>query len=50
MREAWTIGWEGIFYALAGDLPPKWHNELDPSVMTILECGTSLALGGWVHL
>jgi amidase len=38
-EEAWLINWEGLFWALSGDLLPRWHNELDPFVVQILEKG-----------
>ena len=36
---AWTINWEGICNALVGDLLPRWHNELDPYVVKLVEQG-----------
>jgi amidase len=38
-EEAWTVNWEGLFHALAGDLLPRWHNELDSFVVKILQNG-----------
>lgn len=39
VEDAWLVTWEGLFWALAGDLLPQWHNELDPYVVKILERG-----------
>jgi Asp-tRNA(Asn)/Glu-tRNA(Gln) amidotransferase A subunit family amidase len=39
-EDAWTVNWEGLFFALSGDLLPRWHNELDPFVVKILENGS----------
>lgn len=38
-EDAWLVNWEGLFFALSGDLLPRWHNELDPFVVKILEKG-----------
>ena len=37
--DAWTTLWEGAFWALAGDLYPRWQYEMDPFVRGILERG-----------
>jgi amidase len=39
VEDAWTVTWEGLFWALAGDLLPQWRKELDPFVVQILERG-----------
>jgi amidase len=44
-EDAWLVNWEGLFYALAGDLLPNWHNELDPFVVKILEKGKTHSVG-----
>ncbi|CAN5156302.1 amidase [soil metagenome] len=38
-EDAWVVNWEGLFFALSGNLLPNWHNELDPFVVQILERG-----------
>ena len=38
-QDAWLVNWEGLFYALSGDLLPNRHNDLDPYVVKILEKG-----------
>ena len=39
IQEAFEVTWQSVFYALAGDLLPRWHNELTPSLVAILEAG-----------
>lgn len=44
-RDAWLTNWEGLFYALTGDLLPNRHNDLDPFVVKILEKGREHSVG-----
>ena len=44
VENAWNIRWQGVFNALAGDLLPKWRDELDPYVVKILEEGKEHSL------
>ncbi len=37
---AWLTTWEGLFWAIGGDLLSQWHNQLDPFVVEILERGS----------
>ncbi len=39
LADAWTIRWEGLFWALAGKLLPAHRDDLDPFVVKILERG-----------
>jgi amidase len=38
--DAWYTLWESAFWALAGDLYPRWKFEMDPFVREILERGS----------
>jgi len=38
--DAWTTLWEGAFWALAGDLYPRWRYEVDGFVRELLERGS----------
>lgn len=44
VHEAWLTNWQGLFYALSGDLLSQRRNDLDPYVVTILEAGAQTAL------
>ncbi len=39
VQDAFEVTWQAVFHALAGDLLPRWHNELTPSLVAILEKG-----------
>jgi amidase len=38
-QHAFEVTWQAVFHALAGDLLPRWHNELSPFLVEILEKG-----------
>jgi Asp-tRNA(Asn)/Glu-tRNA(Gln) amidotransferase A subunit family amidase len=42
--DAWTTIWEGLFWASAGDLYPRWKYEMDGFVRQILERGSQHSL------
>ena len=42
VEDAWTVNWEGLFWALAGDLLPQWRNDLDPFVVKIPSAANSM--------
>lgn len=39
VMDAWLTHWEGLFWAVAGELYPRWRYEMDPFVASILEQG-----------
>ena len=39
VTDAWLTHWEGLFWAVAGELYPRWRYEMDPFVASILEQG-----------
>ena len=39
VMDAWLTHWQGLFWAVAGDLYPRWKYEMDPFVVRILEAG-----------
>ena len=39
VTDAWLTHWEGLFWAVAGELYPRWRYEMDPFVASILESG-----------
>ena len=39
VMDAWLAHWEGLFWAVAGELYPRWRYEMDPFVASILEQG-----------
>ena len=39
VTDAWLAHWQGLFWAVAGDLYPRWRYEMDPMVASILEAG-----------
>jgi amidase len=39
VQDAFEVTWQSVFHALAGDLLPRWQNELTPSLVAILEAG-----------
>jgi len=40
VTDAWLTHWEGLFWAVAGELYPRWKYEMDPFVVSILESGS----------
>ena len=42
--DAWTTHWEGLFWAVAGDLYPRWKYEMDGFVRSLLERGAQHSL------
>ena len=42
--DAWTTHWEGLFWAGAGDLYPRWKYEMDGFVRGLLERGAQHSL------
>ena len=42
--DAWTTHWEGLFWATAGDLYPRWKYEMDAFVRRLLERGAQHSL------
>ena len=42
--DAWTTHWEGLFWAVAGDLYPRWKYEMDGFVRGLLERGAQHSL------
>ena len=40
VTDAWLAYWQGLFWAVAGDLYPRWRYEMDPFVASILEAGS----------
>ena len=42
--DAWTVIWEGLFWATAGDIYPRWKYEMDGFVRQILERGSQHSL------
>ncbi len=39
VTDAWLAHWQGLFWAVAGELYPRWRHEMDPYVVHILETG-----------
>jgi len=39
VMDAWLTHWEGLFWAVAGELYPRWRYKMDPFVASILEQG-----------
>ena len=42
--DAWSTHWEGLFWATAGDLYPRWKYEMDGFVRRLLERGSQHSL------
>ena len=42
--DAWTTHWEGLFWAAAGDLYPRWKYEMEGFVRRLLERGAQHSL------
>ena len=40
VTDAWLAYWQGLFWAVAGELYPRWRYEMDPFVASILEAGS----------